>query len=99
MSKMQKQLIHSNRKHIPIRTCVVCRQKDPKRSLTRLVHNETGVMLDPSGKMKGRGAYLCDQPACWQRAAQSDVLEKALRTRLTDEDRAQIMNAAPQPNK
>ena len=84
-------------KHIPQRTCVVCRETDAKRSLTRLVRTANeGVQIDPTGKRNGRGAYLCDQPACWDRAVQSDVLEKALRTTLTTEDRQRLDEARRQ---
>ncbi|MBC8099486.1 MAG: YlxR family protein [Armatimonadetes bacterium] len=83
-------------KHIPQRTCVVCRSQDAKRQLTRLVRTaDAGVQLDPTGKQAGRGAYLCESPACWARAAATDVVAKALRTSLTVEDRARIQHAAP----
>lgn len=84
------------RKHIPMRTCVVCRQTTAKRSLVRLVRTTEGVQVDPSGKRNGRGAYLCHQSTCWQRAAQSDVLAKALRTALTEADRAYLQAMALQ---
>lgn len=77
-------------KHVPIRTCVVCREKAGKRTLTRVVRTADGVVLDSSGKMNGRGAYLCEQAACWERAISSDVLAKALKTTLTAEDRARL---------
>jgi uncharacterized protein len=82
-------------KHIPQRTCVVCHQTTAKRGLTRIVRttDEAGmhsVHVDPTGKRNGRGAYLCDQAACWKRAIDSDVLAKALRTTLTDEDRQRL---------
>lgn len=77
-------------KHVPLRTCVVCRDKDSKRTLTRIVRTETGVQVDRTGKMNGRGAYLCDRDTCWQRAVASNVLEKALRTHLTGEDRERL---------
>lgn len=84
-------------KHTPERTCVVCRQKAAKRSLIRLVRTpDQGLQVDPSGKRNGRGAYLCHQPACWQRALQGDALAKALRTTLTAEDRARLQAAALQ---
>jgi predicted RNA-binding protein YlxR (DUF448 family) len=90
---MSKQpVIHQ--KHIPQRTCVVCRETSAKRTLTRLVRTaDEGVQIDLTGKRNGRGAYLCDQVSCWQRAIESDVLAKALRTELTEADR-QRLNAA-----
>jgi predicted RNA-binding protein YlxR (DUF448 family) len=82
-------------KHNPIRTCVVCREKSGKRSFTRIVRTEHGVVPDPTGKMNGRGAYLCNQVSCWERAIKSDVLNQALRTQLTDEDRHRLHEAQP----
>lgn len=84
------------RKHIPQRTCVVCRQTAAKRSLIRLVRTPEGVQVDLSGKRNGRGAYLCQRLACWQRALQGEALAKALRTTLSDAERAQLEAAARQ---
>jgi predicted RNA-binding protein YlxR (DUF448 family) len=85
------------RKHIPERTCVICRHKATKRSLIRLVRTlDQGVQIDPSGKRNGRGAYLCHRAECWQRALSGEALAKALRTALTDEDRARLQAAAAQ---
>jgi len=85
------------RKHVPQRTCVVCRETSAKRSLMRIVRTaDAGVQVDPSGKRNGRGAYLCNQPSCWQRAIETDVLEKALRTSLTDEDKQRLREASAQ---
>ncbi len=82
-------------RHIPVRTCVVCRTSADKRSLTRLVRAETGVVVDPTGKLNGRGAYLCANDSCWQRAVSTGVLEKALRATLTEEDRHRLLAAKP----
>ncbi len=82
-------------KKAPIRTCVVCREKAGKRELLRVVRTETGVMVDPSGKLNGRGAYLCERASCWERAVTSDVLNKALRTMLTAEDRERLRQNQP----
>lgn len=84
------------RKHVPQRTCVVCRQTAAKRSLIRLVRTPEGVQVDLSGKRNGRGAYLCQRRTCWQRAIQGEALAKALRTSLSDADRAQLEAAARQ---
>lgn len=77
-------------KHIPQRTCVVCRNVQAKRGLIRLVRTSEGLQVDPSGKMAGRGAYLCENPTCWDKAAQSEVLNRALRMTITDEDRNRL---------
>jgi predicted RNA-binding protein YlxR (DUF448 family) len=82
------------RKHIPQRTCVICRETSAKRTLTRIVRTaDAGVQVDPTGKRNGRGAYLCNQVTCWQRAVESNVLDKALRTTLTNEDKQRLNEA------
>ncbi len=84
-------------RHIPVRTCVVCREKAGKRALMRVVRTEQGVQVDSSGKLNGRGAYLCERENCWERAMTSDILNKALRTILTAEDREYLRQAKPKP--
>ena len=91
----EKRVIQPHRKHTPQRTCVVCRVKGDKRSLTRLVRTDAGVQVDSSGKMNGRGAYLCRNRSCWERAANSNLLNKTLRTTLSDEDRKRLQQATP----
>src|SRR5437763_1562350 len=87
-------MMQGHRKHVPQRTCVVCRETGAKRALTRLVRTAgDGVRVDPTGKLNGRGAYLCNQVTCWNKAIGSDVLEKALRTTLTVEDRQHLHEA------
>ncbi len=72
-------------KHIPQRTCVGCRQVLAKRSLTRVVKTDTGIRIDSSGKMPGRGAYIHEQLSCWQSALRGR-LANALRIELTEND-------------
>lgn len=84
------------RKHVPVRSCAVCRASADKRKLTRVVRTGDGIHVDATGKMNGRGAYLCDTPSCWEKAIQSGVLEQALRTKLTDDDRERLQQARPQ---
>ena len=59
--------------------------------MTRVVRLADGtVVIDPTGKQNGRGAYLCEKNACWQRAATSDVLGQALRATLSSDTRAYL---------
>jgi predicted RNA-binding protein YlxR (DUF448 family) len=68
-------------KHIPIRTCVACRTTDAKRGLLRVVRQADGsVAYDPKGKMPGRGAYVCAQPACIAMARKQKKLERSLKS-------------------
>ncbi|MBC8163714.1 MAG: YlxR family protein [Roseiflexaceae bacterium] len=67
-------------KHIPQRTCIVCRTTGAKRGLMRLVRDGEGrVSYDATGKRAGRGAYLCHLPQCWEQALKRGALVRALR--------------------
>lgn len=79
-------------KHVPQRTCVICREKTDKRRLTRIVNNENeGVIVDPTGKKSGRGAYVCDKAACWEKLGRSDVLDKALKVQIDAATKAALL--------
>lgn len=73
-------------KHIPQRTCVGCREIQEKRTLIRIVRTDTGIVVDETGKLPGRGAYIHDQKKCWQ-AAIKGKLANALKTELNENDR------------
>ena len=76
-------------KHVPQRTCVGCRTVLAKRSLTRIVRTSEGVLVDLTGKLAGRGAYLHDQRACWERGLRG-ALAHALKVELTHADRERL---------
>jgi len=84
-------------KHVPQRTCLVCRQKTDKRQLTRVVRTpDAGVVVDMTGKRNGRGAYICDQPACWEKLLRDpSVLYQALQTAVSDDELAAIAAHKP----
>jgi uncharacterized protein len=89
MAQAGKQFSNAPVKHVPQRTCIACRATDAKRELVRLVRSTEGrVTIDLRGKARGRGAYLCRNPACWETALQRRALERALRIeRLHPDDR------------
>lgn len=73
-------LIKNKPSHIPIRTCIVCGEKKPKRELMRLALDPDHlVVFDPSQKMTGRGAYVCH--GCIHNLKWNKKLEKAFRGR------------------
>ncbi len=81
------------RRHIPQRTCIACREVLPKRSLIRVVRSPQGVMIDPTGKLAGRGAYIHQQRSCWE-SAMKGAIASALKVELTQEDRERLMSFA-----
>ena len=78
-------------RHVPQRTCVVCRETTGKRGLIRIVRTPEGVVeVDETGKKAGRGAYLCRRWGCWQEALRKDRLARALRVKLWEADKERL---------
>jgi len=78
------------RKHVPQRTCVGCREVNTKRSLIRIVRRPEGTVIDPTGKLAGRGAYLHDRRSCWERGLKG-ALAHALKCELSQSDRESLL--------
>ena len=73
-------------KKIPSRQCVGCRESRTKRDLIRVIRTPEGqVALDETGRMNGRGAYLCRRVECLQKARRSKGLERSLKVTIPDE--------------
>lgn len=83
------------RKHRPQRSCVVCRKKSEKRDLARFVFADEKLAVDPTGKLDGRGAYLCHNQDCWTKAAAQPSIGKALRRELSADDRDFLRQLTP----
>ena len=70
----------------PERTCVGCRTARPKPELARIVRRPDGsIVADPTGKMEGRGAYVCPTPECVEKAVRRRALERGLRAPVPPE--------------
>lgn len=63
-------------KRIPERMCAVCRQMKPKTLLVRIVNGEHGAIVDLTGKMNGRGVYLCKCKQCIDKAVKGKAFAK-----------------------
>lgn len=62
----------------PIRTCIACRQEFEKNQLVRIVKTPEGEFkVDYSGKLNGRGAYLCGAPECVKKLKKNKLLNRA----------------------
>ena len=73
-------------KKIPMRQCTGCREMKPKKELIRVVRsNEGSISIDFKGKAPGRGAYVCNDPACLKKALKSRALDRALDTVIPPE--------------
>ncbi len=70
-------------KKIPQRQCTGCRERKSKRELIRVVRTPEGaVKLDFSGKLNGRGAYICPDPECLKKAIRAKSLDRSLEVTL-----------------
>ena len=70
-------------KKVPLRMCIVCGEKRPKKELIRIIRTpEQKIEIDLSGKRSGRGAYLCLKRECIERAKKEGKLAYALKTEI-----------------
>ena len=75
-----------NVKRNPQRTCMGCNQKKDKKDLIRIVKNkENEINIDKTGKMSGRGAYICENIECLEKLQKSKRLEKVFDMKISNE--------------
>lgn len=68
---------------IPMRKCMGCQEMKNKKELIRVVRTPEGeIVIDRTGKRSGRGAYICPQSACLEKAIRQKALERALETAI-----------------
>lgn len=80
---------------VPIRTCVACAQARPKRDLIRVVRTPEGqVRIDPTGKVSGRGAYVCRDIDCADTGLREARLAHALEVAIPADVAEQLRRAA-----
>jgi len=78
-------------RHVPQRTCVACRRTGDQRTFVRLIRSTEGIVeVDERGKAPGRGAYLCQAAACWERGAKGS-LANALRANINGTNRDALL--------
>ena len=80
-------------KKIPMRTCIVTKEKLEKRELIRVVRTPEGkVLVDPSGKANGKGAYLKKDLVVFDKAKTSKVLDRVLEVVVPDSIYEELKN-------
>lgn len=71
---------------IPMRKCVACQENKIKKDLIRIVRTPEGdVTVDPTGKRSGRGAYICNDSSCFDKAKKKKILSNHLNVPISDE--------------
>ncbi|CDA15956.1 MAG: YlxR family protein [Clostridia bacterium] len=73
-------------KSLPQRSCIGCNTKKDKKDLIRIVKNKDGnISIDKTGKANGRGAYICNNVECLEKAIKSKRLEKTFEEKIDNE--------------
>ena len=73
-------------KKIPQRTCLGCNEAKPKNELIRIVKQSDGkIFVDKTGKAEGRGAYICNNVECLEKAIKSKSLSRSFETEINNE--------------
>ena len=73
-------------KKMPQRTCMGCNIKKDKKYFIRIVKNKAGeISIDKTGKMEGRGAYLCNDIKCLETAIKTKRIEKAFEIKIDND--------------
>ena len=73
-------------KSIPQRTCIGCNTKKDKKDLIRVVKNKNNeINIDKTGKLEGRGAYICDNIECLEKAIKTKRLERTFEMKISEE--------------
>ncbi|HEY8444054.1 MAG TPA: YlxR family protein [Clostridia bacterium] len=68
---------------VPIRTCIACRQPQPKKQLLRIVKTPQGeIKFDFTGRANGRGAYVCHNDQCVQKVINKKLLNREFETNI-----------------
>lgn len=73
-------------KKIPMRMCTGCREMKPKKELIRVVKTAEGeIKLDATGRLNGRGAYICRDKECLMKAKKTNALSRAFETNVSED--------------
>lgn len=73
-------------KNIPQRTCIGCNEKKDKNDFIRIVKdNNNNINIDKTGKMNGRGAYICDNIDCLEKAIKNKRIEKSFKMSIGED--------------
>lgn len=67
------------------RTCIGCRIKTKKQNLLRIVKLKDEIIVDFDQKLKARGTYICKNEECFNKMQKNKSLNKALKTKISDE--------------
>ena len=71
-------------------------ESKPKRELVRIAGYEGEVKIDPTGKAKGRGVYLCRKEDCFAKAVKKKAISRSVKIEMTKEQIERLSNEFPE---
>lgn len=77
--------------NVPMRRCIGCMESKPKGELIRVAFYEGKISLDETGRARGRGAYLCRNPECFDKAEKRRAFNRAFRSDIDRRDIEALM--------
>lgn len=77
-------------KKVPLRMCIVCKESKPKRELVRIVKTDDGFQIDRTGRMNGRGSYICNDTNCFEKLSKNKVLNKVFKSNISNDVYTQL---------
>ena len=86
-------------KKVPMRRCVGCMESKPKNELVRIACYEENVSVDPTGKAKGRGVYLCRNRECMEKARKRRSLQRSFGVEIPEDQMNNIFTELEQYEK
>ncbi len=72
-------------KQMPERTCVACRKKSNKQDFLKVVKNGEEVQIDETGKLDGRGAYVCKNEICIRKAIKTRAFNRSFKCNINED--------------
>ena len=86
-----------NAKKVPLRMCMGCGARKPKKELIRVVRDKDGnISVDTTGRAQGRGAYVCKDPECLEKARKARKFERTFSEKIDEEVFGKIAEGAEQ---
>lgn len=73
-------------KKIPMRTCIACKECKQKKELIRIVKTDEGFKFDKTGKLNGRGAYICNDSKCRELLFKNKLLNKTFKCNVSSDE-------------
>lgn len=75
-----------NTRKVPLRQCIGCGEMKTKKEMIRVIKTpEEDVLIDPTGKKNGRGAYICPSSECLKKAIKNKAIERSFKMNISGE--------------